>query len=121
LLVRRDGDPLIKVIIPNSVPTLRLIYLSTLRYISPFDDVQQFLLDAKSDSLKTDNFDKSIRVALNQKLANTNKTISYDIIEEIRQLPRPRKMFLMLVLLGSLPGTRPFAAIVKWFYRLRNE
>ena len=100
----------------RKVPFLRVKEISEISYVSRFVDTYNFLQNIKVDTEHKYGYRELVR----RELQGNNFRNQSDPIEEIRLMPKNRRRVLVYSLLASLPLTRPFAAIAKWFLRRKS-
>lgn len=98
------------------VPLLRLREVSNLLQVSSFHDTYSFLREI-GDSNRGD---LGVRESIRNEFSNRKLQAQRDPIEEIRRMPKARRRALGYSLLSSLPFTKPFVLLAKWFLRKKS-
>jgi hypothetical protein len=104
--------------VARKIPFLRVQESSELPQVSTFHDSYSFLLSLSKDP-KRDRV-LSLRQSVRSEFEKKHLRNYHDIVEEIRILPRTRRRVLGYSLLASLPFTKLFTVIVKWFIRKKS-
>ena len=105
-------------ILTKKVPFLRVNESSELPQIPTFHDSYSFLLNLARDPKR--EFEGSLRWSVRTEFERHHLRNCYDLVEEIRVLPRTRRRVLGYSLMAALPYTKPIAAVVKWFIRKKS-
>jgi len=100
----------------KKVPLIRMQDFSELQQVSKFLDACAFLGDVGL-SIRGDS---GIRESIRNELSVRYLQAQRDPIEEIRHMQKARRRALGYSLLSSLPFTKPFASIAKWFLRKKS-
>lgn len=99
----------------KKIPLLRVWNVSELLYITEFHDSYSFLKGLTKGSSESANL--PIRKLVNSEFDKKYTQSQRDLIEEIRLMPRARRLILVYSLVAALPFVRYFATFVKWFIR----
>jgi len=117
LIVRGEYEAQRRKTIVDDVPALRVRSVQDIAYINPATDTFSVLLNAAAHTNEGNPSSLSIRKLVNLELDKLGESLSSDIGEDIRRLPKARKTAVILALAAAIPGAKPFAAIAKWYYR----
>ena len=99
----------------KKIPSLRVQNSMELPYIPEFHDSYSFLIGMSKESYEDTEVTirKSVTLEFDKKYTLSQR----DLIEEIRRMPRSRRLVLGYSLLSALPFMRPLATFAKWFIR----
>jgi len=100
----------------SRVPVLRVRRADEMHFISAFHDTYSFLTNTPSNLVEQDQ-NLSLRQTLRNEIESKFHFIHRDLIEEIRNQPRARRLSLTYSLIASLPIPKTLLRFVKWILR----
>ena len=103
----------------SQVPALRVKRADEIHYVSAFHDTYSFLMNSKGN-LGGNDENVSLRQSLKNDIENKYHFVHRDMIEEIRNQPRSRRLALSYSLIAALPFPKVILNFIKWIIRKRS-